>query len=66
MMPIVTHTLLFTALSAAIVVMASFYRDPDDAVAFRAMPRRLAVFLVSCGAVAVIMLLAEHLLASVD
>ncbi len=66
MTQLLTHTLLFVALSAAIVVMASFYSDPDDAVAFRAMPRRFVVFLVSCGIVAAIMLLAEHLFASVD
>ncbi|MEM7311110.1 MAG: hypothetical protein AAF682_30850 [Planctomycetota bacterium] len=65
MSPILAHILLFVALSAAIVVMGTFYSEPDDAVAFRAMPRRFGVFLVSCAVVAVVMLLAEHFFAAV-
>ena len=65
MSPNVAHLLLFAALSAAIVVMGTFYSEPDDAPAFRSMPRRYAVFLVSCAGVAIVMLLAEHFFAAV-
>ena len=64
-MPLAAHVLFFLALSAVIVVMGTFYGEPEDAPAFRAMPRRYAVFCVSCAVVAGVMLLCERLFASV-
>ena len=64
-MGLAIHILLFVVLSGAIVVMGTFYSEPEDGPAFRAMPRRLAVFLVSCAAVAAVMLVCEHLFAAV-
>ncbi len=60
------HVLLFLAVSVAIVVMSAFYADARDGAALRGVPRRLSVFLVSCGIVAVVMLVCEALFASVD
>ena len=62
---LVVHVVFFLLLAGAIVVMASFYSDPDDTSAFRAMPRRYLKFVVSCAVIAGIMLLAETLFASV-
>lgn len=62
---ILLHGVFFLVLAGAIVVMASFYSDPVDATAFRAMPRRYLKFVVSCAVIAGIMLLAETLFASV-
>ena len=64
-MPLVAHVLFFLALSAVIVVMGTFYGEPEDGPAFRAMPRRYVVFCASCAAVAGVMLLCERLFASV-
>jgi hypothetical protein len=59
------HVLLFLAMSLAIVVMSSFYLEPEDRPALRAVPRRYLLFVVSCAAVAVVMLVLEHFFASV-
>ena len=65
MSPLFTHVLLFLALLFAIVVMSSFYADPDDAKAFKTIPRRYLAYVLSCGVVAVVMLVVEHLFAGV-
>ena len=62
-MPLLIHLLLFCLLSGAIVMMGSFYSEPEDGPAFRAMPRRYMVFLASCAAVVVVMLACEYLFA---
>jgi hypothetical protein len=59
------HLGFFLVLAAAIVVMGTFYGETEDGPALRALPRRYAVFLVSCALVAGVMLLCEHLFASV-
>jgi len=64
-MELVQHVLMFLVLSLVIVVMATFYSEAEDEPAFRALPRRYATFLVSCAAVAAVMLVCEHLFASV-
>ena len=64
-MQLAQHLGFFVALAAAIVLLGTFYGEPDDAAAFRALPRRLVVFLGSCALVAVVMLACEHLFASV-
>ena len=45
--------------------MATFYGEPEDGPAFRALPRRYGVFCFSCLLVAGAMLLCERLFASV-
>lgn len=65
MISFVPHVLLFCALSVVIVVMGAFYAERDDGRALRSVPRRLVVFLLSCAAVAVVMLIAEATFASV-
>ena len=64
-MDLAQHLGFFVVLAAAIVLLGTFYGEPDDAAAFRALPRRYAVFLASCAVVAVVMLVCEHLFASV-
>ena len=64
-MSLTTHILLFLALSAVIVAMASFYADADDATAFRKMPLRYIKFVVGCAVVALVMLMLEQFFASV-
>jgi hypothetical protein len=59
------HLFFFTVLAAVIVVMGSFYSEPEDGPALRSVPRRLAVFLVSCAGVAAVVLVCEHVFASV-
>jgi hypothetical protein len=59
------HVLFFLALSAAIVIMAAFYAEPEDGPALRSIPRRYVVFVLSCAGVALVMLVLEHLFASV-
>ncbi len=62
----VVHILLFLLLSAVIVLMGAFYAEPDDARALRSYPRRLLVYLVGCGVLAGILLVAEYTVASVS
>lgn len=58
------HALLFLLVSLAIVLMGVFYSEADDARALRILPRRLGVFLLGCGVLAVVMLVCEHTLAA--
>ncbi|MFT7486720.1 MAG: hypothetical protein ACI9F9_002576 [Candidatus Paceibacteria bacterium] len=62
----IVHLILFVILSAVIVLMGTFYAEPDDSVALRAFPRRLFVFFVGCGALVCVLLLAEYTVASVN
>ncbi len=64
-MGLLQHILLFLALAVPIVVMGTFYGEPEDAAAFRSLPRRYAVFCFSCSVVALVMLLCEHWFARV-
>lgn len=65
MTDLLVHGLLFTLLSAVIVLMGTFYAEPDDAKALRGFPRRLLFFFLGCAALTGLMLLAEHTVASV-
>jgi hypothetical protein len=60
-----SHVGLFLALSLAIVLMGSFYSEPEDAPALRSVPRRYLVFVGACAVVAAVMLVLEYLFASV-
>ena len=59
------HLLFFLALAVPIVVLGAFYTESRDGPALRSIPRRYAVFVLACAAVAAIMLVFEHLFASV-
>lgn len=59
------HLALFTVVGLAIVLMSSFFSEPEDGPALRTVPRRLLYFFVGCGVLAGLMLLAEHTVASV-
>ena len=60
------HILLFLAVSVPIVIMSAFYSHPDDGPALRSVPRRYAVFVVSCGVVALVMSVLQWLFVSLD
>lgn len=60
------HILLFTIVASAIVMLSSFFTEPEDGPALRALPRRLLYFFVGCGVLAGLMLIAEHTVASVN
>ena len=60
------HLALFFVISLVIVLLGCFYSEADDRLAWKSLPRRLLVFLFGCGALAAIMLVCEHTLASVD
>jgi len=59
------HVGFFLLLSLAIVVMSAFYSEVEDGPALRSVPKRYAVFVAACALVAVVMLVLEHLFASV-
>lgn len=59
------HLLLFLVSGAVIVVISAMFSEPDDTALLRVLPRRLLVFFAGCVAVAVVMLVLEHTLASV-
>ncbi len=49
-----THLALFALIGIAIVVVSTFYAEPDERKAWRSLPRRLAVFFVGCGLLALV------------
>jgi hypothetical protein len=59
------HLALFAVIGAGIVALASFYSEADDAKALRALPKRFAVFTFGCAVLALLLILAEHTVASV-
>ncbi len=64
-MDLVIHIVLFMILSLGICVMGAFYSEPEDEPALRSLPKRYLSFVGACGAVAIVMLVAEYLFASV-
>jgi len=60
------HILLFVITGIVIVVISAMYSEPDDGRMFRMVPKRLLYFFGGCAAVALVMLLLEHTLASVS
>ncbi len=59
------HVGFFLVLSLAIVTLSAFYSEVEDGPALRSVPRRYAVFVGACAAVAGAMLVLEYLFASV-
>jgi hypothetical protein len=62
---VVVHLALFAAIGIGIVTLASFYAEPDDAKALPTLPRRFAMFALGCGVLAVLLVVAQHTVASV-
>ena len=60
------HLLLFFIVGIVVVLMGALYGEADDSRVLKALPRRLLVFILGCGAVAAVMLILERTLASVD
>jgi len=60
------HFLLFVFTGTVIVTISSFFSEPDDKAAFRNLPKRVLVFLGGCSLIAIVMLILEHTVASVD
>lgn len=61
-----THLLLFAITGFVIVVLSSLFSESEDSAAFKTIPRRLVYFFIGCGAVAGVMLVLEHTVASVN
>ncbi|MBL8861355.1 MAG: hypothetical protein JNK02_05020 [Planctomycetes bacterium] len=59
------HLLLFALMGVGIVVLASFYSEPEDCKALAAIPRRFVAFVIGCGIVALLLVLAQYTVASV-
>ena len=59
------HLLLFAFAGTVIVLISCFFSETDDRAAFRALPKRVLVFFLGCTAIAVVMLILEHTVASV-
>lgn len=62
----VRHLLLFGLIAVVIVTIGAFYTARDDRAAFASVPRRLATFVVGCAILAAVMLVCEHVFASVN
>ncbi len=59
------HLLLFVIAGTVIVTISTLFSETEDRAALAILPRRLLVFFAGCFAVAVVMLILEHTLASI-
>ena len=59
------HLILFAFAGSVIVLISSFFGEPDDRKAVRALPKRILVFFGGCALIAAIILVLEHTVASV-
>ena len=59
------HLLLFVIGGTVIVIISALFTETDDAQVLAILPRRLLYFFAGCVAVAVVMLIFEHTLASI-
>jgi hypothetical protein len=66
MKDILVHLALFLAIAVPIVLLSSFFSEPDDRRALASFPRRLLVFVAGCGILCGLLLLLERTFASVD
>lgn len=64
-MTLAVHLAMFALAAAAIVLMGTFYAEPDDARALRALPRRFVTFLIGSAAVVGLMLICEAIFTSI-
>ena len=65
LMDLALHLLQFAFIGAVIVVIGAFYAEAEDDLAFRSLPRRMAVFFCGCALLAALMLVLEHTFASI-
>ena len=63
---IVVHLLLFTLVSAAIVMMSAFFSEQEDRRALASFPKRVLVFVLGCSVLAALLLAVESTFASID
>jgi hypothetical protein len=61
---VIQHFLLFLGAALPIVIVGSLVANADDESAFKQLPRRLTVFVVSCAVLLGAVLLAESTFAS--
>ncbi len=61
-----THLLLFGIVGVAIVVLGAIFSEPEDREAIGSLRKRLVWFFAGCTAVALVMLVIEHTVASVS
>ncbi len=59
------HLFLFVVGGTVIVIISTLFAESEDAQALAILPRRLLYFFAGCAAVAGVMLILEHTLASV-
>lgn len=59
------HLFLFVIAGSVIVIISTLFSETEDAAALATLPRRLLYFFAGCSAVAVVMLILEHTLASI-
>lgn len=60
-----THIGFFLVLAFAIVLLGAFYAEAEDDVAWKSMPRRYGVFVLSCAAITAVMLACQWMFAGV-
>lgn len=59
------HILLFLVVIGTIAYFNAIFADTQEAVAVRSVPRRVLMFVIGCGILALIMLACEHTFARV-
>ncbi|MEX1025947.1 MAG: hypothetical protein WD226_12810 [Planctomycetota bacterium] len=64
-MNLAAHLFFFLVLAFAIVLMSAFYAEADDNAAWKSVPKRYAVFVLSCAGITVVMLTSQWLFAGV-
>lgn len=62
---ILVHLGLFATIGAGIVALAAFYSEPEDGKALPGLPRRFGFFVLGCAVLALLLVIAEHTVASV-
>ena len=60
------HIALFLFVGLAIVYLSAVYSEPHDSKALQGLPRRLLYFVFGCGALTAVMLVCQHLFASLE
>lgn len=65
MKDIYLHLFLFVLASTVIIAVTTMLAEPDDATALQVLPYRWRKFLLTSGAVAVVLILLGYTLASV-
>jgi hypothetical protein len=59
------HTLLFVLAAFAIVFSSATFHESEDQALLRGLPKRMGWFCFWCGGIALVMIVAQHTVASV-